>query len=123
MKYRDFESKVKGETPVLVDFHADWCGPCKVMNPILREIQTHYGDQLNVLKIDVDKNQKIAKKLNVFSIPTLMLYHEGEMKWRVAGARSGRDIKKAVDKVLGLNEQKEGGKRFGFLKSLFQSKK
>lgn len=123
MKYRDFQDKVKGDVPVLVDFHADWCGPCKVMNPILREVQEHYGDKLIVLKVDVDKNQKIAGKLNVVSIPTLMFYEKGEVKWRAAGARSGRDIKKVVDKALGLNEQKGEGKRFGFFKSLFGNKK
>jgi thioredoxin 1 len=71
--------------PVLVDFYADWCQPCKVQSPILQELAREMNDKVKVIKIDVDKNQEVALKYQVQSIPTLILFKDGQIKWRRAG--------------------------------------
>ncbi len=82
-----FGAIIKGETPVLVDFFATWCGPCKMMQPILQQVHTQLGDKVRVIKIDVDKNQQLASELNVSSVPTLVIFHKGEIKWRQPGVQ------------------------------------
>ena len=82
-----FGAIIKGETPVLVDFFATWCGPCKMMQPILKQVHTQLGDKVRVIKIDVDKNQQLASELNVSSVPTLAIFHKGEIKWRQPGVQ------------------------------------
>ena len=76
---------IKGEKPVLVDFHADWCNPCKMMNPTLKSIKKHFGDDIKILKINVDKNEKVTGKFQVRGIPTFILFKQGEIKWRKSG--------------------------------------
>jgi len=80
-------SIINGENPVLVDFFAEWCGPCKMMPPILQQVHTQLGDKVRIIKIDVDKNQQLAAELNVSSVPTLAIFHKGEIKWRQAGVQ------------------------------------
>lgn len=82
-----FGAIIKGETPVLVDFFATWCGPCKMMQPILQQVHAQLGDKVRVIKIDVDKNQQLASELNVSSVPTLAIFHKGEIKWRQPGVQ------------------------------------
>ena len=82
-----FGAIIKGETPVLVDFFATWCGPCKAMQPILQQVHAQLGDKVRVIKIDVDKNQQLASELNVSSVPTLAIFHKGEIKWRQPGVQ------------------------------------
>jgi thioredoxin 1 len=82
-----FGSIINGENPVLVDFFAEWCGPCKMMPPILQQVHTQLGDKVRIIKIDVDKNQQLAAELNVSSVPTLAIFHKGEIKWRQAGVQ------------------------------------
>ena len=82
-----FGTIIKGETPVLVDFFATWCGPCKMMQPILEQVHARLGDKVRILKIDVDKNQQLASELNVSSVPTLAIFHKGEIMWRQAGVQ------------------------------------
>lgn len=80
-----FNDIIKGETPTLVDFYASWCGPCKTLAPILDELKSKKGQNLRILKIDVDKNQAIADQLGIRGVPTLIFYKNGKQIWRKSG--------------------------------------
>lgn len=80
-----FNELIHGEKPVLVDFYADWCGPCKMMAPILKEVKSALGDSVSIIKVDVDRNNEVATRFNVRSIPTLILFRKGQQRWRQAG--------------------------------------
>lgn len=82
-----FGSIIKGDKPVLVDFFATWCGPCKMMPPILEQVHNQLGEQVRIIKIDVDKNQQLSSQLNVSSVPTLAIFKNGEIKWRQPGVQ------------------------------------
>ena len=81
----DFNDLIKEERPTLVDFYATWCGPCKMQSPIIEKVKETVGDEANVLKIDIDKNPEVARRYNVQSIPTLILFKFGEPVWRAVG--------------------------------------
>lgn len=80
-----FQNLINSEIPVLLDFYADWCGPCQAMKPILVELKEKMGDRALIVKIDTEKNQDLSAHLNIRSIPTLMIYHKGEQIWRHSG--------------------------------------
>ena len=87
---------VSNEKPTLVDFFATWCGPCKGMNPVLQDLANDLNGAARVLKIDIDKNQKLAQKLDVQSVPTIMIYKEGKIVWRRSGAQTKAKLMKAL---------------------------
>lgn len=91
-----FNELIQSETPVLVDFFADWCGPCKMLAPILQEVKVALGDQVKIVKIDVDKNQSLASQFQVRGVPTMILFQKGEQKWRQSGVLSKDDLVQVI---------------------------
>jgi thioredoxin 1 len=92
-----FNEIIKSSVPTLVDFYATWCGPCRAMNPVLDQLKNDMGNQIRVLKIDVDKNPDVADKFKIRGVPTFMLFKNGEVKWRQSG---GMDLNTLKSKVL-----------------------
>lgn len=91
-----FNSIVSSETPVLVDFFAEWCGPCKMMPPILSEVKEKLGEGVKVIKIDVDKNQSLAQSLHVKGVPTLMVFKNGKSVWRQSGVIQANELVRII---------------------------
>ena len=95
-----FQDIIKGEKPILVDFFADWCAPCKTMNPILKSIKSKLGDEIKILKINVDKNQAVADKFNVRGIPTFIIFKQNELKWRRSGIIEENKLIEELNKLI-----------------------
>ncbi|WP_273569064.1 thioredoxin [Maribacter halichondriae] len=91
-----FNKIIDSEIPVLVDFYADWCGPCKMLAPILKQVKDEMGDALKIVKIDVDKNQPLANKYQVRGVPTMLLFKNGQPVWRQSGVLQKADIVQIV---------------------------
>jgi thioredoxin 1 len=81
----NFNSIIQDDRPVLVDFYAQWCGPCKVQSPVLKQVASEMGERIRVIKIDVDKNPEVASKYGIQGVPTLMVFKDGELKYKQAG--------------------------------------
>lgn len=92
-----FDQLINSEKPVLIDFHAEWCGPCKAQAPILKEVSKAINGQARIIKIDVDKNQHIAERYQVRGVPTLALFKNGELVWRQSGVQSKQQILNAIN--------------------------
>lgn len=83
----DFEQLIQENKPTLVDFFATWCGPCRMQAPILEDVKQRVGDTANIIKIDIDKNQELATRYGVRSVPTLIIFKNGEAVWRAVGVQ------------------------------------
>ena len=81
----NFFDLINGKLPVLVDFSAEWCGPCKMMKPVLEQLKDSMGNNIRILKIDVDKNSSLADRYNIRSVPSLLLFQEGKIRWSGVG--------------------------------------
>ena len=95
-----FNEIIASDTPVLVDFYATWCGPCKMMSPVVEQLSKEMGDQVRILKVDVDKNQSAAMAYQVQGVPTFMIFKKGKVMWRQAGAMSAQMLKTAIQQAM-----------------------
>ncbi|WP_340065905.1 thioredoxin [Ascidiimonas aurantiaca] len=92
----NFQKIIQSETPVLVDFYADWCGPCKMLAPILEEVKQDLGDAVKIIKIDVDKNPKVAAAYQIRGVPTMILFKNGNPLWRQSGVLQKNHIVQVI---------------------------
>ncbi|MDE3253549.1 MAG: thioredoxin [Bacteroidota bacterium] len=96
----NFAAVLEKEKLVLVDFFAEWCGPCKMMAPVLKDLKTKIGEKATILKLDVDKNPQAASVYQIQGVPTLILFKEGKMVWRQSGVVSAQQLQQVIEKNL-----------------------
>jgi thioredoxin 1 len=95
-KRESFTEIINGNTPVLVDFFAEWCGPCKMMKPVLEELHRKMGNKVRILKIDIDRSPATAETLRIQSVPTLMLFQNGKSLWRQSGVLQASQLERVI---------------------------
>lgn len=93
-----FIDVIQSKSPVLVDFFAEWCGPCKIMKPILEDLKKQIGNSARIIKIDVDQYEELAAKYQIQSVPTLMIFKDGSPIWRQSGVMQAADLKEIIEK-------------------------
>jgi thioredoxin 1 len=99
---KSFEEHINGPKPVLVDFYADWCSPCKLMPPILKEVKEKMGDKVTILKLDVDKSPDYSGRFGVQSIPTLIIFRQGKVMWRKSGVVGAPELLNQLSRLSGV---------------------
>jgi thioredoxin 1 len=96
----EFNKAIQSSTPTLVDFYAKWCGPCKTMEPVFEQFKQHAKNRIRVIKVDVDKNQAVAARFKIRSIPTMILFKNGEIIWKKSGALTLSQIKNELNRFM-----------------------
>lgn len=96
-----FDEIINQDKPVLVDFFAEWCGPCKIQGPVLDEVKTRVGDSASIIKIDVDNNPQLASKFAIRGVPTLIIFKAGDVKWRQSGVFQADELERLIKENLG----------------------
>lgn len=96
----NFKELIASEKPVLIDFSAEWCGPCKMMPPILHQVKEKLGDKVTIVKIDIDKNPSAANAYGIQSVPTLMIFQKGQQKWRQSGVVQATDLQRVISQYI-----------------------
>jgi thioredoxin 1 len=99
MEKSSFKNLIKSQQPIVIDFFAEWCGPCKSMKPILENLKAHVGNKAKIVKIDVDDNRGIAMQLGIRSVPTLMIFQNGEVKWKKIGVSSVTEMESVINSL------------------------
>ncbi len=95
-----FQKLINSEKPILIDFHAAWCGPCKSMSPIISDLAKNLGDDARIIKIDIDKNKPLTRKLGIRGVPTFMLYKNGELLWRASGMQTRQILLNKIQEFI-----------------------